>query len=365
MRGSRKFNRPNKKSKRKRNYGKENGKKTCDCYKNENLSSWRSLEEYVRDQWSSAGGHEIKRRDLCISKVQGTPSSYHEIENYFLKRNIQTKITDCGQRMKITFVSNGREARDYLAKQNDEQKRLQDEKNRRLEIEEEKERKKQKERIERFGEREHQLYRTKLNPSKTFPTLIHCREYILKNSLTDIETVSLQQRMSLTSEYIETHVDYSIEVRLLATKTEPEEWVSFNDNWKYLYPFNKIRKQKHIPCQNRFECKGYCTDIKGPRVYVLQLKGENTVYSGGTNKCLYWRYYQHSEGEKSNIKNKMMYPHEPKKGLRWDLIHKFYNDEHIYECSFESIEEWIHRNLKDCGYDDSGDGGKHISLGLS
>ena len=225
-------------------------------------------------------------------------------------------------------------------------------------------REKEKKRIARFGNPEQQLFRTTLDLNQTFPTIIHCREHILRNSLSAKETASLEQRMKLTFADMEDLVDGSVEVRLLGTKTEPEEWVSFNENWRHLYPFNKLSNQKHVPCKNRFECKGFCTDNKGNRVYVLQFKDENSIYSGGTNKCVYWRYYQHSECTNSSNCDKLMYKHDPKRGFRWDLMHKLYSDDYIFTCEFNEIEKWLHETLVSCEYNDHGDGGKKISIGF-
>ena len=221
----------------------------------------------------------------------------------------------------------------------------------------------EKNRIARFGNPKQQLYRTKFDPSRTFPTIIHCREYILKNSLSGIETKTLKQRMELNFDQLENRIDGSIEVRLLKTKTEPEEWVPFNENWRHLYPFNKLSNKKHNPCNEKFQCKGGCSDKNGNRVYVLQFKNENSIYSGGTNKCLYWRYHQHSICEKSNNCGKLKYRHDPKRGLRWDLMHKFYSDEYVYSCDYKIIEKWYNHNLKSCEFDDNGDGGKEFNFG--
>lgn len=332
-----------------------------DCKKD--TRSWEYIEEYVRDNWNESEFDKNRTNTcICFDRLM-TPLTMPEIETFFLKKKIRIEVTDCQNKIKIQFISNGRDAVEFLKKRNEAEILLVEEHNRLQEIEEEKERRKEKERIARFGSHEQQIYRTKFDLTKIFPTIIHCREHILKNSLSGMVTDSLEQRMKLKFDDLENLIDGSIEVRLLETKTESEEWVSFNKNWRHLYPFNKIRNQTHIPCNNGLECKGHCSDNKGNRVYVLQFKDENSIYSGGTNKCLYWRYHQHSTCVRSNNCEKLKYRHNPIKGLRWDLMHKFYSDEYVFTCDYKVIENWLNINLKSCEYDDHGDGGKHFNFG--
>ena len=49
--------------------------------------------------------------------------------------------------------------------------------------------------------------------------------------------------MGLSSHDLEKIVDGQIEVRLRKTKTENEEWISFNENWRFVYPFNLLLKE--------------------------------------------------------------------------------------------------------------------------
>lgn len=225
-------------------------------------------------------------------------------------------------------------------------------------------RKKQKKRMDRLGGKDDQLFRSKYDADNTFPTLIHCREHIYNNSHLGIEDSSLNKRMGLSSHDLENIVDGQIEVRLRKTKTENEEWISFNENWRFVYPFNLLSQGGGASCKDKFECKGNCSDITGNRVYVLQFKNDNSIYSGGTNKCVYWRYHQHSICERSKNCDKLKYPHDPKKGLRWDLMHKFYSDKYVFRCKYNVIENWLNANLKSCGYNDHGDGGKDLTRGL-
>ena len=233
-----------------------------------------------------------------------------------------------------------------------------------LHREEEELRKKQKKRMDRLGGKDDQLFRSKYDADNTFPTLIHCREHIYNNSHLGIEDSSLNKRMGLSSHDLENIVDGQIEVRLRKTKTENEEWISFNENWRFVYPFNLLSQGGGASCKDKFECKGNCSDITGNRVYVLQFKNDNSIYSGGTNKCVYWRYHQHSICERSKNCDKLKYPHDPKKGLRWDLMHKFYSDKYVFRCKYNVIENWLNANLKSCGYNDHGDGGKDLTRGL-
>jgi len=129
MRGKRSHNLPKRKIKPS---VKENNTPCCNGCKSESRP-WRYVEDYVRDKWNEMD-FDIKKGKPCICfNGAGAPSSYDEIETIFLKKKIQTTISVCGEKMKITFISNGEDARRFLLKQEKEQ----EEKARERELEEE------------------------------------------------------------------------------------------------------------------------------------------------------------------------------------------------------------------------------------
>ena len=129
MRGRRRYNLPQRKTKLP---AKENNTSCCNGCKSESRP-WRYVEDYIRDKWNEMDFNIREGKPcICFNGV-GAPSRYDEIVTFFLKKKIQTKISACGDKMKITFISNGEDARRFLLKQ----EREQNEKARERELEEE------------------------------------------------------------------------------------------------------------------------------------------------------------------------------------------------------------------------------------
>ncbi len=121
---------------------KKNNTTCCDGCKTDSRP-WRFVEDYVRDRWNGIDLDVRKSKPCICFNGPGAPSIYTEIEDFFLNSNIQTKITTCGDKMKIAFISNGDDAHRSRLTKIEEMNKIQaelDEKARLLKLEEEKQR---------------------------------------------------------------------------------------------------------------------------------------------------------------------------------------------------------------------------------
>ena len=185
----------------------------------------------------------------------------------------------------------------------------------------------------RLGQKDDQRFRWVKDKTKIFTSIVQVREHILTN------------RYGKNRDYTKISFDdlnasnYEIEVRLLKTTKQTEEWVNFTDIWEDVYPFN--------------EQKYKIDSRRGARVYVIQLN-DGTIYVGGCRKAIDWRYKQHVGRKVRATKGKLLHENSAL-GLRWDLMYLISDEDE--EIGFHwprggqfTIEPWLGEELEKCGY---------------